>query len=107
MNRPSRKRRRAWCLETLPLGNMRSLPWTRPTLISFLSKVSLRSAPPFSLMMIANIQVPWGPQTGDSREGSVHVGRTLSDHVPNRERNQVGHYPPLLAQDGVSPSPRL
>src|SRR5580704_16617133 len=56
MNRPSRKSSRAWCFETFPLGSIRSLPWTRPTLISFLSKVSLRSAPPFSLMTIVNIK---------------------------------------------------
>jgi hypothetical protein len=54
MNRPSRNIRRAWRFETLPFGNIKSLPCTRPTLISLLSKSSRRSAPPFSLMMIAN-----------------------------------------------------
>src|ERR1700722_13776835 len=68
MKRPSRKSRRAWCLETLPFGNMRSLPWTRPTLISLLSKASLRSAPPFSLMIIENIS-SWSLETAAHLDG--------------------------------------
>ena len=56
MNRPSRRSRRAWCFETLPLGNIRSFPCTRPTLISLRSKASRRSAPPFSLITIVNMR---------------------------------------------------
>src|SRR5258708_38854997 len=56
MKRPSRNSSRAWCFDTLPLGSIKSLPCTRPTLISLLSNASLRSLPPFSLMTIVNIE---------------------------------------------------
>src|SRR5262249_46979389 len=80
MKRPSRKRSRACFLETLPFGSMRSLPCTRPTLISCLSKSSLRSAPPFSLMTIANmvgrIQLVRGEQDDSLAHEGIHPHST-------------------------------
>src|ERR1700690_620701 len=85
MNRPSRYSSRAWCFETFPFGSIRSLPCTRPTLISFLSKGSRRSAPPFSLMTIVNI-------VGGSG-GPTTVPARLSKQPTHRVNNGVGSAP--------------
>src|SRR5688572_1388518 len=109
---------------------MRSLPCTRPTLISFLSKDSLRSAPPFSLMMIENTRRPYEPRerhpslgeanrTGDEREhggdpipaadfqrDSQALPRLLSIEQPSSSHPFVGRTRRGSVSDAVSHSDR-
>src|SRR5579859_4473782 len=101
MMRPSRKSSRACRLETLPFGNMRSFPCTRPTLISCLSKTSRRSAPPFSLMTIANMpgwcwpwkqvgsQAPTREYTRSSAACQPRRGLPSSIYLVDRLRDRV------------------
>src|SRR5258708_37018666 len=101
MKRPSRNSSRAWCFDTLPLGSIKSLPCTRPTLISLLSNASLRSLPPFSLMTIVNIE-----GSGlRSPHVAAHAGGVAAIVEALARACQLRHTPAGPAGAGGGPAP--